>query len=168
MPAMPGVSLGVKQVVEHLAPAVRGAVVTVTAECVSQHGRYWEWDVVVRDEYEVLALCTLGFVAEIDAKDYTERRIAPKLAARPIKLIWWLHILDALVITLLVITPLELLYVAHSEASMLTIEITLIVGWLIALTGLPFAIVDCLTIRNSHRLPSPRHTKIGNPKRRST
>jgi hypothetical protein len=166
MPAMPGVSLGVKQIVEHLAPAVRGAVVTVTAECVNQHGRYWEWDVVVRDEHEVLALCTLGFVAEIKAKDYTERRINPKLAARNVKLIWWLHILDALVITLLVITPLELLYVAHSEASMLTIEITLIIGWLIALTGLPFAIVDCLTIRN--RLPSPRHTKIGNPKRRST
>jgi hypothetical protein len=166
MPAMPGVSLGVKQVVEHLAPAVRGAAVTVTAECVSQHGRYWEWDIVVRDEHEVLALCTLGFVAEINAKDYTERRINPKLAARSVKLIWWLHILDALVITLLVITPLELLYAAHSEASMLTIEITLIIGWLIALTGLPFVIVDCLTIRN--RLPSPRHIKIGNPKRRPT
>jgi hypothetical protein len=166
MSAMPGVSLGVKQVVEHLAPAVRGSVVTVTAECVNQHGRYWEWDIVVRDEHEVLALCTLGFVAEINAKDYTERRINPKLAARPIKLIWWLHILDALVLTLLIITPLELLYAAHSEASMLTIESTLIIGWLIALTGLPFAIVDCLTIRN--RLPLSRHTKIGNPKRRST
>jgi hypothetical protein len=158
MPALPGVSLGVKQVIEHRAPAVRGSVMTVIAECMHQHGRYWEWNVVVRDEYEVIALCTLGFVAEIDIKDYIERRVAPKLAARPIRLIWWMHILDALVITALIASPLELLYVAHSEVSMLTIELTLIVGWLIALVGIPCAIVDCLTIR--HKLPHQRHAKV--------
>jgi hypothetical protein len=167
MPALPGVSLGVKQTIEHLAPAVRGSVMTVTAECISQEGRYWEWDVVVRDEYEVLAICTLGFVADVDVEDYTARRVAPKLAARPIRLIWWLYILDALAITLLIASPLELLYIAHSEAALLAIEITLIVGWLIALAGIPCAIVDCLTIRNAHRLSLPRHTKIGNLKRRS-
>jgi hypothetical protein len=167
MPALPGVSLGVKQTIEHLAPAVRGSVVTVTAECISQEGRYWEWDVVVRDEYEVLAICTLGFVADVDVYDYTARRVAPKLAARPIRLIWWLYILDALLFIAIVPIPLELLYVAHSESALLAIEITLIVGWLIALAGIPCAIVDCLTIRNAHRLSLPRHTKIGNLKRRS-
>jgi hypothetical protein len=158
MPALPGVSLGVKQIIEHRAPAVRGSVVTVSAECVSQHGRYWEWHIVVQDEYEVIALCTLGFVADIDIEDYTVRRVAPKLAARPIRLIWWLHILDALVITALIMSPLELLYAAHSETSILAIETVLIIGWIIALIGLPCAIVDCLTIR--HKLSQQRHAKV--------
>lgn len=148
---MPGVSLGGKLVMEHLAPTVRGAVVTVTAQCTKRRGDgYWEWDVVVVDDHEVLALVTLGFVADIDVKRYS-RRLAAKLAALPIGVRVWLRILDALALISVMAIPVQVAYVWHGWASMVIVETFLIVGWLVGLTGLPFAVGDWLTIRRRCR-----------------
>lgn len=146
MDAMPGVSLGKTVVVNHKAPAVRGSTVTVDAVCTHAEGRDWEWHVEVRDEHEVIALVDLGFVADIDGKRYA-RRLAPKLAARPARIVWWLRILDALALLVVVASPAEAVYAGRGWISMLALETVLIVGWLLALTGLPFAIGDWFTVR---------------------
>jgi predicted thioesterase len=152
MPAIPGVSLGYEQVIKHLAPTVRGVRVTVTAECTDRRGRDWQWTTVVRDEHQVLGRCTLWFVGDVDRKRYTARRLAPKLARRPIRIVCWLALLDALTLTAVLAVPAQAAYVWQHHW-MLGTEITLTVGWLVALTGLPGAISDWLTVRRSKEIP---------------
>jgi hypothetical protein len=167
MSAVPGVSLGRRTAVDHVDLAVRGSVVTVTAECTARQGdHWWDWHVEVHDEVhevgvepERLAWCTLRFFADIDRQRY-RRRLASKLAVRPTRVTCWLGILDALAILRVVVTPVPVAYAAwqHDWVLMLTAGGVLIVGWLVALTGLPLAIRDWVTVRplKEKNLPKPR------------
>jgi predicted thioesterase len=151
MPALPGVSLGVKFDIRHTAPAVRGSWVTVTAECTAQQGRYWEWYVTVRDMDGEISAGTLGFIANVDAEDYTTRRIIPKIAARDSRASCWLCALNALSLISVLAIPLQVAYLWHGRAAMIATEIALAIGWLIWRKGLLSAICDWVTIRRSGR-----------------
>src|SRR5207245_319613 len=115
MPALPGVSLGVKFDMEHDAPAVRGSWVTASAKCTIQKGRYWEWDVTVHDAYGKIAKCTLGFIADVDIEDYTARRVTPKIAARNSRASCWLCVLNAFSLIAVLAIPLQVSYLWHGR-----------------------------------------------------
>jgi predicted thioesterase len=149
MPALPGVSLGVKFDMEHDAPAVRGSWVTASAKCTVQKGRYWEWDVIVYDAYGKIAKCTLGFIADVDAEDYTARRVTPKLAARGGRASCWLCVLNAFSLIAVLAIPLQVAYLWHGRIAMIATEIALAIGWLVWRKGLISAICDRITIRRS-------------------
>lgn len=159
MPALPGVSLGVEMAVEHLAPAVRGPWLTVSAVCVGRHGPYWDWFVEVCDDaaHEVVGLCAMRFVADLDVQRY-QRRLAPKLAARPTRLTWWLRILDAFRLISVMAIPVQMAYVWQGGwISRLVTEAVLVVAWLVALTGFSSAISDWATVRKG--VPPMRETQ---------
>lgn len=73
-------SLGTKLHVSHIAPTVLGGLVTITAVCAGMSDSYSEWRVAARDEHEVIALGTLGFVV-VDMERYLSRRLGPKQLA---------------------------------------------------------------------------------------
>jgi hypothetical protein len=158
MPATPGVSLGTKVAIEHIAPTIRGAVVTVTATCMQRLGRYWVWDVVVCDEHEVLALCTLKFVAEIDVSRYNTRRLISKLTSRSFMAVLWLCVIDLFSLAMFLVIPIQVIYLWHSWASIVIIETTALMSWLVALTGLPSSISDWILVHTYHA--RSRHNKI--------
>lgn len=81
MEVIDGCSLGTKMHMSHFAPAVIGGLVTVTAVCTGMSGSYSEWQVTARDEHELIAQGTLGFVV-VDMERYFSRRLAPKRLAR--------------------------------------------------------------------------------------
>lgn len=149
---MPPMSLGVEVAIKHINGSIRGDVVAVEAECVKQQRRYWEWHFTVRDaqapkEQKPIAQGILGFVADIDRKDYEKRRLAPKRAARS----WWricrLRINDALSLLLFLAPPIQAAYLWHSWVSRLATVATLTLGWFLTRIGVPKAIRDWITIR---------------------
>jgi hypothetical protein len=148
---------------KHGAPTVRGAVVTVTAQCTRRVGRYWEWTVVITDDLsadlsadqQVLGRGTLGFVGDVDVKDYTKRRLRPKLAARTMAVRVWLCVLNALRLFSIMAIPVQVDYLwQHGWISRLATETVLVVGWLVALTGLPTAVRDWFTVHKDESAES--------------
>jgi predicted thioesterase len=157
MGTLPGISLGTEMTVRHRVPTVRGAVVTVMAVCIARQDNYWDWHVEVRDiSNETLALCTLRFVSNIDRRRY-RRRLARKIADRSLRLSCWLRILDALSLITIVAIPFQMTYLWQDWTSRLLIETLLVVGWLLALAGVPCAIVDWITVRRAAGKSDPRH-----------
>lgn len=75
-------SLGVWQHVRHSGPIAIGARLRITVERTSGRGRYSEWEVVVRDEFEEVGHARLGFVA-VHQEEFTKRRVHTKAGARP-------------------------------------------------------------------------------------
>jgi predicted thioesterase len=148
---IPGVSLGTDVHVKHLAPAVRGALVTVTATCIAKSEKHWEWALEVRDDSgegdtgELIASCSLRFAAGIDPQRY-RRRLAPKLAGRSVGLLVWLGLLDLLKVLGVAAFPMQLAYL-ESKTSTLATQAILVVGWLITQTGFPTAVLDWCTVR---------------------
>jgi predicted thioesterase len=148
MSAIPGGSLGVNFAMNHVAGVGRGSRLVVVAECTKRRGRYWEWYAEVgNSQGEVIAWCTLGFIADINAKCYTAQRLAPQFAARTIGERVWIRVCDTLGGLSVMTIPVQVVYVWHGWISMLATEAILAAGWLLGLTGLPFAISDWLTIR---------------------
>jgi predicted thioesterase len=158
MTRVPGVSLGTDVMMRHLAPAVRGSLVTVTAECIARQGLYWDWQVEVRDtDTELLAECTLRFVADIDPQRY-QRRLSRKIGRRARGLSCWLCLLDVLALLAVMVSPIQIAYVWHDWFSRLVTETALVVGWLLVLAGVPCAISDWCTVRrNAVGRSGPRH-----------
>jgi predicted thioesterase len=75
-------SLGVWQHARHSGPIAIGSRLRITVERTSRRGRYSEWDVVVRDEFEEVGHARLGFVA-VHQEEFTTRRVHAKVGARP-------------------------------------------------------------------------------------
>jgi predicted thioesterase len=158
MGTLPGISLGTEMIVQHRVPTVRGAVVTVMAVCIARQDNYWDWRVEVRDtSNETLALCTLRFVSNIDRRRY-RRRLARKIAGRPLGLSCWLRILDILSLVTVAAIPFQMTYLWQDWTSRLLIETLLIVGWFLTLAGVPCVIVDWITVhRTAAGKSNPRH-----------
>lgn len=158
MPVIPGISLGTNMIVRHVAPAVRGELVTVTATCIARQGNYWDWRVEVRDaQSKLLAECTLRFISDIDRQRY-QRRLARQTRQRSAGLACWLRLLDVLSLVTVAALPLQMAYAWHNWTARLVTETVLIVGWLLTLAGVPCVISDWLTIRrNAGDRPGPRH-----------
>lgn len=63
----------------HLAPVLRGATLSVTAECLGVGRRRSTWAVQAYDDFELVASGVLGFVV-VDTSEFERRRVAPKRA----------------------------------------------------------------------------------------
>lgn len=72
-------SLGSRIAISHLAPIPAGTTLSVTARCTSVNGRYSEWSVQARDERELVATGTVGFVV-VHLEDFVRDRLATKLS----------------------------------------------------------------------------------------
>lgn len=72
-------SLGTGIAMSHLAPIPPGATLRVTARCLRIDGAFSEWAVHARDDREMVATGTVGFVV-VDFGRFVSRRLAPKAA----------------------------------------------------------------------------------------
>lgn len=77
-------TLGARQRLDHEAPIVIGAELTITARCTVAAHPYSEWEVAVHDGHEDVGRATLAFIV-VDRGEYERERLAPKLAAAPRK-----------------------------------------------------------------------------------
>lgn len=75
-----GCSLGNEFHIKHVHPTVLGAMVSIDAECaaVSSCGSRTVWNILVQDQWEILAFLVIEFVV-VDMYCYIERRVTPKL-----------------------------------------------------------------------------------------
>lgn len=72
-------SLGTRITISHLAPIPAGTTLSVTARCASVNGRYSEWAVQARDERELVAAGTVGFVV-VHLANFVRDRLTTKLS----------------------------------------------------------------------------------------